>query len=83
MRSREVQPRVYKKSIGDGMTLDIMAKNLYDDKESLLQAMRLVEEVMEFTVGGLVGGISIRHSVIPEELTTRARRFTAEGQQKD
>ena len=45
-------------SIGDGMVLDIMAKNLYDEERQYITGDALGRRIMEFTVGGLVGGIA-------------------------
>ena len=44
-------------SIGDGMVLDLIAKNLYDSDREFITGEALGRRVMEFTVGGLTGAI--------------------------
>ena len=67
-------------SIGDGMTLDIMAKNLYDDDRKFITGDALGRRVMEFTVGGLVGGIA--SGIGDSGRILQGKEITAEGQQR-
>ena len=67
-------------SLGDGMTLDIMAKNLYDDDRKFITGDALGRRVMEFTVGGLVGGIA--SGIGDSGRILQGKEITAEGQQR-
>ncbi len=44
-------------SLGDGLTLDAMAKSLYDDDRELITGDALGRRVTEFALGGTVGGL--------------------------
>ena len=44
-------------SLGDGLTLDAMAKSLYDDDRELITGDALSRRVTEFALGGTVGGL--------------------------
>lgn len=48
-------------SLGDGMVLDILAKNLYDDDREFITGdavgRRMSEALIGFTVGGIASGI--------------------------
>jgi hypothetical protein len=45
-------------SIGDGMTLDLIAKNLYDDNRNFITSDAIGRRMTEFLVGFSVGGIA-------------------------
>lgn len=45
-------------SIGDGMTLDLIAKNLYDDNRNFITGDAIGRRMTEFLVGFSVGGIA-------------------------
>ncbi len=45
-------------SIGDGMVLDILAKNLYDDDREFITGDALSRRALEFGLGAAVGGIA-------------------------
>jgi SAM-dependent methyltransferase len=44
-------------SLGDGLTLDAIAKSLYDDDRELITGDALGRRVTEFALGGTVGGL--------------------------
>ena len=67
-------------SIGDGMTLDIMAKNLYDEERKFITGDALGRRIMEFTVGGLVGGIG--SGIGDSGKLLQGKAITPEGQQR-
>jgi hypothetical protein len=63
-------------SIGDGMTLDIMAKNLYDEERKFITGDALGRRIMEFTVGGIGSGIGDSGKLL------QGKAITPEGQQR-
>jgi hypothetical protein len=45
-------------SLGDGMVLDLLAKNLYDDNREFITGDALARRALEFGLGASVGGIA-------------------------
>ena len=61
-------------SIGDGMTLDLIAKNLYDDNRNFITGdaigRRMTEFLVGFSVGGIASGIGdVTRTTLGEDIT--------------